>query len=166
MSWTSPRTWVAGETVTAALLNQYLRDNDLALSTFATDWTPSWTANTTNPTIGNGTITGRYINVGKLVIFYAEIVAGSTTAFGSGSWHIDLPVNGEVARRFILNAAAFDTSLSDDYQLLAVRSSSDQLSIKCDATTAGASMRAVNATVPFTWATGDTLHISGIYELA
>jgi len=30
MSWTAPRTWVAGETVTAALLNTHLRDNLLA----------------------------------------------------------------------------------------------------------------------------------------
>ena len=27
MAWTSPRTWVAGETVTASLLNTHLRDN-------------------------------------------------------------------------------------------------------------------------------------------
>ena len=27
MAWTSPRTWAAGETVTAALLNTHLRDN-------------------------------------------------------------------------------------------------------------------------------------------
>jgi hypothetical protein len=27
MTWTTPRTWVAGETVTAALLNTHVRDN-------------------------------------------------------------------------------------------------------------------------------------------
>lgn len=32
MGWTAPRTWVAGETVTAAMLNQHLRDNLLALT--------------------------------------------------------------------------------------------------------------------------------------
>ena len=31
MSWTNPRTWVAGELVTAALLNTHLRDNLSAL---------------------------------------------------------------------------------------------------------------------------------------
>lgn len=29
MSWTSPRTWVAGETLTAALLNTHVRDNEI-----------------------------------------------------------------------------------------------------------------------------------------
>ncbi len=27
MAWTAPRTWVAGEVVTAALLNTHVRDN-------------------------------------------------------------------------------------------------------------------------------------------
>ena len=31
MAWTAPRTWVAGELVTAALLNTHLRDNLLVL---------------------------------------------------------------------------------------------------------------------------------------
>ena len=31
MAWTAPRTWVAGAVVTAAQLNQHLRDNLLAL---------------------------------------------------------------------------------------------------------------------------------------
>jgi len=36
MSWTAPRTWVAGEIVTAALLNAQIRDNELALATVPT----------------------------------------------------------------------------------------------------------------------------------
>ena len=35
MAWTAPRTWVADEIVTAALLNAQLRDNALVLSTHA-----------------------------------------------------------------------------------------------------------------------------------
>ena len=36
MGWTAPRTWVAGETVTAALMNAHVRDNLLALNGYAT----------------------------------------------------------------------------------------------------------------------------------
>lgn len=32
MSWTAPRTWVAGETVTAAIMNTHVRDNLLAIA--------------------------------------------------------------------------------------------------------------------------------------
>jgi hypothetical protein len=38
MAWTTPRTWVAGEVVTAALLNTHLRDNLDALGNPATPW--------------------------------------------------------------------------------------------------------------------------------
>jgi hypothetical protein len=34
MAWTTPRTWVTGELVTATILNTYVRDNQLALDTF------------------------------------------------------------------------------------------------------------------------------------
>lgn len=33
MAWTSPRTWVVGETLTAALLNTHIRDNENWLAT-------------------------------------------------------------------------------------------------------------------------------------
>lgn len=36
MTWTAPRTWVAGEIVTAALLNAQIRDNELVLATIPT----------------------------------------------------------------------------------------------------------------------------------
>lgn len=48
MTWTAPRTWVAGEIVTAALLNAQVRDNELVLATvptisdFSTPGTTSW----------------------------------------------------------------------------------------------------------------------------
>ena len=50
MSWTNPKTWVAGETVTAALLNTHLRDNLLATAaavmTVAGDMVYATAANT------------------------------------------------------------------------------------------------------------------------
>lgn len=35
MAWTAPRTWIAGETVTAALLNAHIRDNMNTLGVFS-----------------------------------------------------------------------------------------------------------------------------------
>ena len=37
MAWSTPRTWVTGELVTAALLNSYVRDNQNALHDGASD---------------------------------------------------------------------------------------------------------------------------------
>ena len=49
MAWTAPRTWVSGETVTAALMNAQIRDNELVLSAvpdlqiFSTTGGGTWT---------------------------------------------------------------------------------------------------------------------------
>jgi hypothetical protein len=56
------------------------------------NYTPQWTANTTNPTLGNSVVSGRYIAVGSLVI--GEIrVTGGTIGFsrGSGTYFLSLP---------------------------------------------------------------------------
>lgn len=54
-------------------------------------YTPTWTAATTNPVIGNGTITGRYRRIGTTGHIRIVIRPGSTTTFGSGSYSVDLP---------------------------------------------------------------------------
>lgn len=60
-----------------------------------TNFTPVWTASVTNPTLGNGTITGRYVAIGGTIIGEARIVAG-TSGFnrGSGIYRISLPALG------------------------------------------------------------------------
>lgn len=86
----APRTWVVGEVVSAAIMNQEIRDQ---LNTFYGAWTaytPAWTAST-NPAIGNGTITGRYMKIGRTVLVEINLICGSTTTFGSGSWNFSLP---------------------------------------------------------------------------
>src|SRR5688572_28327966 len=92
MSWNDPRTWLAGEDPTAALLNLQLRDNLKAIGDPWTAYTPTWTGTGTNPAIVNGTIGGRYLQAGKLVIGNFQIVMGSSTTFGTGSWLVGLPV--------------------------------------------------------------------------
>lgn len=57
-----------------------------------TSYTPTWGAFTTNPTIGNGTITGSYTQFGKLVIAEARLTAGSTSTFGAGTYTMTVPV--------------------------------------------------------------------------
>jgi hypothetical protein len=56
-------------------------------------YTPTWTvAAGTNPVIGNGTITGRFIQLGKWVFFNVAVQSGSTTTFGTGNYLFSLPV--------------------------------------------------------------------------
>lgn len=165
MAWTSPRTWVAAETVTAALMNTHVRDNLKALGDAWTSWSPSWTAVTTNPAIGNGTISGAYMQAGKLVHFWAEITMGSTTTFGSGGWQLNLPVS-EAAHRWGFQGLLRDTSASSDFTFIGSRTGASLLSLRCDPTTAGNAIRNVTDTVPFTWASTDVLFLQGTYEAA
>lgn len=57
-----------------------------------TSWTPTWTATSGSPAIGNGTWDNKYIQIGKFVTGYLRFTAGSTTNFGTGDWRFTLPV--------------------------------------------------------------------------
>lgn len=71
------------------------------IGTFAIDpwtsYTPVLYGSTTNPTIGNGSITGRYVNIGATIIGEIRIIAG-TVGFnrGSGTYSVSLPTAGIV----------------------------------------------------------------------
>ena len=54
-------------------------------------YTVSWSAEYTNPAIGNGTLIGRYTQIGKTVMGSIYLKCGSTTTYGSGAWFFRLP---------------------------------------------------------------------------
>jgi hypothetical protein len=61
---------------------------------YSADWTaytPTWTSTGTAPAIGNGTLQGSYLRVGKLVYTHIYWKAGSTTTFGTGIYFLSLP---------------------------------------------------------------------------
>lgn len=60
-------------------------------------WSPwqsyaaEWRAYTTNPAIGNGTITASYRRLGTALHLKAEIVTGTTSTYGAGTMAITMP---------------------------------------------------------------------------
>jgi hypothetical protein len=62
-----------------------------------TTYTPVWTGTVSNPAIGNGIISGRYMNVGATIFGEVRIQAG-TSGFtrGEGTYRIGLPTAGVV----------------------------------------------------------------------
>jgi hypothetical protein len=62
-------------------------------------YTPTWTATTTNPTIGNGSLDGEWREFGDLVWLRIEMTAGSTTTFGSGFYGFSLPFRAHGSRK-------------------------------------------------------------------
>lgn len=151
---------LAGETIVAA---------DALTGAWAA-WTPSWTASSgTAPALGNGTLLGQFKQVGNTVLFDLVLVWGSTTTGGSGGagdgvglWQFSLPV--AAAADFCAAASLRDNSVPANRAGSADgRSGAAATALLRTAASSGA---AVNAATPFTWATGDTFKITGMYEAA
>ena len=127
-----------------------------------TAYTPTWTGSTTNPVLGNGTLTGKYVQLGKLVIAKATLTAGSTTTFGTGLWRLSLPVaaaSAEVGAPYGTWSAS-DTGVAD-YSGFVVGSSSNRVAFyKFD------NSALVGSTAPFTWGNTDVFMVSFTYEAA
>ncbi|MFD0146219.1 MULTISPECIES: hypothetical protein [unclassified Streptomyces] len=91
MALATPRTWVVGEVVTAAIQNQEIRDqfNDLIAPWVA--FTPTWNSTGTAPSLGNGTLVGWHKDIGKSCTALWEITFGTTTTFGTGTYSWGMP---------------------------------------------------------------------------
>lgn len=112
-------------------------------------YTPSWTSTGTQPVLNNGSLTGSYIELGKLVVARFILIMGSTTTFGTGSYSISLPFAEDLTYSYASgNANAFDANTSSLYaghwRALAF-------------TTLAAPVGYYSDTVPFTWAVDDAL---------
>lgn len=161
MAWTSPRTWVAGEVVTAALLNTHLRDQLLELNGTASAWT-AYTPTFTDLTLGNGTLVAGYKQAGKSVMFRFRLTWGSTTVANANNTTFSLPVTGRaVALAGLLTVNMYDASATTSYTGTAPVASGAST-----ATVSPHNSLPLNAVRPFTWATSDVLDVGGVYEAA
>lgn len=129
------------------------------LSSFEwTDYTPTWTANTTNPSLGNGTLSGRYLQIGDLVKCQLYLKFGSTTTGGSGFWKFTYPVAPNTTYVLKYQVGSILCFNADGANVFGVTGYGAGPSIICYAS------NAVTATYPFTWAENDYLKIMFDYE--
>ena len=56
-----------------------------------TSYTPTWSSSGTQPAIGNGSITGRYMVIGKTCTVTISVNFGTTTTFGTNAYMFSLP---------------------------------------------------------------------------
>lgn len=161
---TISRTWVAAEILTASNMNAQLRDFINGFDAW-TAYTPTWTASGTAPAIGNGTLSGRYARVNKLVLMSMRFTAGSTTTYGTGSYSFSLPITAVGPLGVPIGGAnILDSSASGRYLGTSFIATTTTLQVLTQAA-AGVSAT-VGQTSPMTWASGDDLQISGTYEAA
>jgi hypothetical protein len=125
-------------------------------------WT-TWTPTLTNITIGNGSVTARYQQIGKTVNFEFLLAMGSTTVMG-GTPTISMPVTPkQYFKGFSCRVEDSGTAIYPGtadifagvfYPTVTVTSGSY------------GTIGYLSGTVPMTWAVNDTLSIMGTYEAA
>lgn len=162
----TPRSWVVGETVTAAMLNAEIRDQFASMFDTWTSYTPTWTAATTAPVLGNGSIVGRYMKIGRTCWVNVEMTMGSTTTYGAGQWSWTLPFTAAASVGSRIGAAQALASTARVAGHIVVSSAATTISAFFPASTSVSFLSNNGASNPFTWAAANQFRTSFVYETA
>lgn len=135
-----------------------------------TAYVPTWTASGTAPAIGNATVIGQYVQVGKLVHAYGSIVFGSTSTFGTGVYSLALPVPASVnaigGGNNSCGSGYGSHSVSGMFQpTYFIRGGGTTMGIFYATTYLGAAAQA-GQLAPWTWANADLINWDILYEAA
>ena len=132
-----------------------------------TSYTPSWSTPGTQPSIGDGTLSGAYKQIGKTVFVRVRLVFGTTTTGGTGDWQFGLPVSASSAAGVqfpcsILDAgnAWYQATVNGQYSGF-----TDRTSVIGQSSGANSS-QGITSTFPITWGNLDSLQFNGSYEAA
>lgn len=88
-------TFSAGQRVTGAQLQALVTQINSLTAPGWTTYTPTWSCSGSAPSLGNGTLTGRYHRPAGSDLIVAEgfLSCGSTTTYGTGTFRFALPAN-------------------------------------------------------------------------
>jgi hypothetical protein len=124
----------------------------------ATLWTglgawSSWTPTVVNMTVGNGTVTAKYTQIGKIVHWRVKVVTGSTTSYTATNATFTLPVTAAERSTGVGHWQGFDVGLQVDAttSVMSVFNITDSSALFVTAAAIGS---------------GNTFHFSGTYEAA
>lgn len=134
------------------------------LATGTANWsayTTTWSTSGTQPAIGNGTLAAAFARVGNTIHFQIALTAGSTTTFGTNPWLFTMPVTALTGTYGVGSARLVDISTGNQYGRYVSMNSTTQVFMLGEAASSF-----VTATVPFTWANGDLLTLTGTYRAA
>jgi len=126
-------------------------------------YVPTWTASSTAPTLGNGTIEGYYAQTGKTVNFSIELTFGSTTKRGVGYYSFTLPVPPATNRRQLAAAHVLRIGIAEyvgNAQIFNGRI--NQIVLATSTTGQNLSHSVPNASLP----SGSIIWVTGAYEAA
>lgn len=133
-----------------------------------TSYTPAWTSSGTAPVLNNGTIVGKYMQVGKTIDFAVLLTPGSTTTFGTLNYSISLPPSLTVisdGMQIIAHAQLLIGGVRWHGQLV-ISSGATTCQPFFSTSSADPRLTQMTPTAPGTFATGNTLRLTGRYEAA
>ena len=152
----NPFPFTAGQVLTAAQLNGI------------GEATAAYTPTITNGALGNGTITGFFTRVNKLVFGSVKFALGSTSTI-TGQLQFSLPVTASTNSATLLIGPAYfyDNSTATTYDCRSYRLSTTNLSLFAENSSGiYGILVVVNATVPVAYGAGDEIVCTFSYEAA
>lgn len=161
MAWTIPANVSAGTQILAATTNAILADLHIIGDAWTT-YVPTWASSGTAPNLATngGTLTGRYVPAGKLVIFEISLTFGGSSGIGTGGYTFTLPGTTLTSSRFPCGTGVLvDASGPAHLTRTALLASTTTVALNNEAGT-----RVNEATVA--WAVSDQINILGMYEAA
>lgn len=126
------------------------------LNALAGTWN-AYTPTVSGWTLGNGTVSGRYLQFGYLVGVSATIAVGSTTSVGTTYLDLTLPVSA----RAYTNVGAHCVIGSARYLLTGYAASA---TMRLWSVGTSGAFTNFSSSVPGTWASGDDVYINAWYE--
>lgn len=133
-------------TETGTKLNHIIIDRTL--------YTPVWTAASVNPSLGNGAISGIWSRQDRQIHVAVKVTMGSTTTFGTGAYSFSMPFSNASGEDYVGAVRALDSGTEFRIGTAIMGNAASTVQLYFDSTAGQAS-----PTIPFTWASGDTIHL-------
>jgi len=130
-------------------------------------WVPVWASTGTQPAKGNGVLDGQYVQIGKTVHASLQLIAGSTTTWGTGTYTFTLPVAAKSTpstARKTGSAYLRDTSAAANGHFQGITVIDPALSTSTFYIVHEPNV--ISATVPFAWANTDHITAEFTYQAA
>jgi hypothetical protein len=122
-------------------------------------YTPTWTAATTNPVLGNGTIKGNFARIGTKITVQIDLAIGSTTTLGSGEWYFSLPRLDYQFGPIQIGTVQMIGTGTNDYVIGTCEVVQNQGKLKIRAKNSAGTYNTANSSFPVTWGTGASLRL-------
>lgn len=129
-------------------------------------WTPTLTATTTDPSGWTGT--GRWYQVGSLVVCRFKLTAQTGMTAGSGTYRVSLPIAADLTISSdtpLGQVALFDLG-TGGWTGFAVATAAQQITVYYHVAAVAGAWNFVGAALPWTWAAGDVISGTITYESA